>query len=57
MGEKSSPIPSLEHLRALADAQGVQPEEEDLDSVLGFLTHVLPALHSIEERLPPETTV
>lgn len=55
MGEKSSPIPSLEQLRALAAAQGVHPEDEDLEGVLGFLTRVLPALADVEERLPKET--
>ncbi len=42
-------------LREIAQQQGVHPTEEDLESVLGFLTRILPALAEIEERLPPET--
>jgi hypothetical protein len=56
MGAESSPVPSVEHLRALAAAQGVFPEDEDLEGVLGFLTRILPALRDVEERLPEETT-
>lgn len=46
----------MEHLRALAAAQGVFPEDEDLEGVLGFLERILPALDELEERLPPEAT-
>jgi hypothetical protein len=56
MGEESSPVPAVEHLRALAAAQGVFPEEEDLEGVLGFLTRIQPALRELEERLPEEAT-
>ena len=54
MGAESSPLPAVEHLRALAAAQGVFPEEEDLEGVLGFLTRILPALRELEEQLPDE---
>jgi hypothetical protein len=56
MGAESSPVPALEHLRALAAAQGVFPEDEDLEGVLGFLARILPALREVEERLPGEAT-
>jgi hypothetical protein len=56
MGAESSPVPAVEHLRALAAAQGVFPEEEDLEGVLGFLTRILPALRELEEQLPDEAT-
>jgi hypothetical protein len=56
MGAESSPVPAVEHLRALAAAQGVFPEDEDLEGVLGFLERILPALDDLEERLPAEAT-
>jgi hypothetical protein len=56
MGAESSPVPALEHLRALAAAQGVFPEDEDLEGVLGFLARILPALREVEERLPGDST-
>jgi hypothetical protein len=56
MGAESSPVPAVEHLRALAAAQGVFPEDEDLEGVLTFLERILPALGELEERLPAETT-
>jgi hypothetical protein len=46
----------VEQLRALAAAQGVYPDDEDLRGVLGFLDRILPQLREIEERLPGETT-
>jgi hypothetical protein len=55
MCPESSLIPSAEHLREAAAAQGIQIEDEDIEGVLGFLTRILPALHDIEERLPTET--
>ena len=48
MGAESTPLPSLEELRALARAQGVDPTDADLEGVLGFLGNVLPALHELE---------
>jgi hypothetical protein len=56
MGAESSPVPAVEHLRALAAAQGVFPEDEDLEGVLTFLERILPALGELEERLPAEST-
>ncbi|MGH3017366.1 MAG: hypothetical protein ACRDLU_03215 [Gaiellaceae bacterium] len=56
MGEESSPVPAVEHLRALAAAQGVYPDDNDLEGVMGFLTRILPALRELEERLPEEAT-
>ena len=56
MGGESSPVPDVEQLRALAAAQGVFPESQDLEAVLGFLERILPALREVEERLPGETT-
>jgi hypothetical protein len=55
MCSESSFIPSAEHLREAAAAEGVEMEDEDVEGVLGFLTRILPALRDIEERLPPET--
>jgi hypothetical protein len=55
---ESSPVPpppSIDFLRAAAAQQGVFPEDEDLEGVLGFLEVILPKLAEIEERLPPET--
>jgi hypothetical protein len=55
MAEESSPAePSIEFLRSLAAQQNVYPEEADLESVLGFLRRILPALADIERRLPQE---
>jgi hypothetical protein len=48
MGAESTPLPSLEELRALARAQGVDPTDADLEGVLGFLGIVLPALRELE---------
>jgi hypothetical protein len=56
MRPESNLIPSAEHLREAAAAQGVQIEDADIEGVLGFLTRILPALGDIEERLPPETS-
>jgi hypothetical protein len=38
-------------LLALARLQGVEPTEEDLDAVAGFLASILPALPELEARL------
>jgi hypothetical protein len=53
MGTESSLVSTL---RELARRQGVEPTDEDLEGVLGFLERILPALAEIEERLPPEAT-
>ena len=54
MATESSFEPSTDFLRNLASQQGVQPEDADLESVLGFLRLILPALADIEQRLPQE---
>ena len=53
MGSESS---VLSFLRALAGRQGVEPTDDDLEAVVGFLEAILPALEELEELLPPETT-
>jgi hypothetical protein len=52
--ESSFAEPSIESLRSLAAQQGVHPEDADLETVLGFLTLIQPALAEIERRLPQE---
>ncbi|HEY7730128.1 MAG TPA: hypothetical protein VH950_04415 [Gaiellaceae bacterium] len=49
-----SPVPSLDELRALARLQGVDPTDEDLVAVTGFLATILPALAGLEARLGPD---
>ena len=44
---------SVERLREVAQMQGVSPTDEDLESVLDFLTRILPVLEEIEARLAP----
>jgi hypothetical protein len=56
MGEESSPVPAVEHLRALAAAQAVYPDDNDLEGVMDFLARILPVLRELEDRLPEETT-
>jgi hypothetical protein len=57
MAAESTPLPSIEELRALARVQGVDPTDADLEGVLGFLRTVLPALRDVEEStgrdIPP----
>jgi hypothetical protein len=55
MCPESSLIPSVEHLREAAAAQGVHIDDADIEGVLDFLTRIMPALREIEEQLPPET--
>ena len=50
MTDESTPLPTVEELRALARVQGVEPTDADLEGVLGFLRTVLPALRELEER-------
>jgi hypothetical protein len=52
MGTESTPLSAL---REIARLQGIEPTDEDLEGVLGFLDRILPALAEIEDRLPPET--
>ena len=49
MESESSPVPSLEELRARARLHGVEPTDADLEGVLGFLRTVLPSLRALEE--------
>ncbi|HET9286158.1 MAG TPA: hypothetical protein VFO26_01255 [Gaiella sp.] len=51
MPSQSSPVPEPEVLRALARMQGVEPSDEDLEAVAGFLASILPELPAIEVRL------
>jgi hypothetical protein len=53
MGTQSNAI-SL--LRALAERQGVEPTDEDLEAVVGFLETILPALEELEKLLPADAT-
>jgi hypothetical protein len=51
MGPQSN---AISFLRALAGRQGVEPTDEDLEAVIGFLETILPALEELEELLPAE---
>ncbi len=53
MGPESSVIQAL---RELAGRQGVEPSDEDLEAVLGFLNGILPELKELEELLPADAT-
>jgi hypothetical protein len=44
----------LEFLRALAAGQGVEPSDDDLGAVLGFLDAILPELDRLEGLLEHE---
>jgi hypothetical protein len=43
----------LEFLRLLAARQGIEPSDDDLEAVLGFLDAILPELQRLEELLEP----
>jgi hypothetical protein len=43
----------LEFLRQLAARQGIEPSDDDLEAVLGFLDAILPELRRLEEQLEP----
>jgi hypothetical protein len=45
---------SLEFLRELAARQGVEPGDDDLQAVLGFLDAILPELARLEQLIGPE---
>jgi len=45
------PQSSLDFLREFAARQGVEPSEEDLEAVQGFLDAILPALERLEQLL------
>ena len=44
----------LDLLRALCERQGVNPEDEDLEAVEGFLRAILPALEALERLVPDD---
>jgi hypothetical protein len=50
MDGQSSP----EFLRQLAARQGVEPTDDDLKAVAGFLDSILPELAELEDTLDPE---
>jgi len=43
----------LQFLRQLAARQGIEPSDDDLEAVLGFLDAILPELQRLEELLEP----
>jgi hypothetical protein len=45
---------AISSLRALAEHQGVEPTDEDLEAVVGFLATILPALEELEGLLPAD---
>ena len=49
------PPPSLDLLRAVAEAQAVRVEDEDLERVRAFLTVLYPAFEEVERLVPKET--
>jgi hypothetical protein len=55
MGPKSSPVPTIEELRAYARALGIEPLDEDLEAASVFLASILPALREIEDETPAGT--
>jgi hypothetical protein len=55
MESESSPVPSVDVLRTLARAHGVEPGDDDLAFAAGFLATILPALREIEEAVPSGT--
>ena len=48
------PQSSLDFLREFAARQGVEPSDEDLEAVQGFLDAILPALERLEQLLEVE---
>ena len=50
MGSQSS----LDFLRELAARQGVEPSDEDIEAVQGFLDAILPELERLERLLETE---
>jgi uncharacterized protein YceH (UPF0502 family) len=44
----------ISFLRALAERQGVEPTDEDLEAVVSFLETIMPALEELEELLPAD---
>ena len=48
------PQSSLDFLREFAARQGVEPSDDDLEAVRGFLDAILPELRRLEQLLEPE---
>ena len=48
------PQSSLDFLREFAARQGVEPSDDDLEAVQGFLDAILPELERLEQLLEPE---
>jgi hypothetical protein len=51
MGPESSQV---DFLRALAGRQGIEPSDDDIEAVRGFLDRILPELERLEELLTAE---
>ena len=47
------PQSSLDFLREFAARQGVEPSDDDLEAVRGFLDAILPELARLEEQHEP----
>jgi hypothetical protein len=43
----------IDFLRRLAERQGVEPSDDDLRAVLGFLDAIVPELARLEDELGP----
>ena len=48
------PQSNLDFLREFAARQGVEPSDDDLEAVRGFLDAILPELERLEQLLEPE---
>jgi hypothetical protein len=48
-------VPSIEELRRQAHAQGIDPSDDDLVLVQGFLTFLFPQFAELERLVPPDT--
>ena len=48
------PQSSLDFLREFAARQGVEPSDDDLEAVQGFLDAILPELERLEQLLDSE---
>ena len=48
------PQSSLDFLREFAACQGVEPSDDDLEAVRGFIDAILPELQRLEQLLEPE---
>jgi len=48
-------VPSIEELRRQARAQGIEPDDADLERVRGFLGVLFPQFAELERLIPPET--